>query len=66
MLTREIPNVSSVHMSDSGYMTSELFSGFLYHISRHKLHRKFLLILDRYASHCKNPDVLEKASELGV
>jgi hypothetical protein len=63
---RGMPNGSTVHMSDSGYMTSEIFSAFLGHFSRYKPQGKVLLILDGHTSHCKDPDMLEKASELGV
>jgi hypothetical protein len=63
---RGMPNGSTVHMSDSGYMTSEIFSAFLGHFSRYKPQGKVLLILDGHASHCKDPDMLEKTSELGV
>jgi hypothetical protein len=34
--SRGMPNGSTMHMSDSGYMTSEIFSTFLDHVSRYK------------------------------
>lgn len=44
--SKGMPNGSVVHMSDSGYMTSEAFSVFLDHVSRCKPRGKVLLILD--------------------
>jgi hypothetical protein len=59
--SRGMPIGSTMHMSDSGYMTSEIFSTFLDRVSRYKPQGKVLLILDGHAAHCKDPDVLEKA-----
>jgi hypothetical protein len=39
---------------------------FFDHISRYKPKGKVPLILDRHASHCKDPDVPEKATELVI
>ena len=64
--SKGMPNGSVVHMSESGYMTSEIFSAFLDHISKYKPQGRILLIVDGHSSHCKDPDVLDKASWLGV
>lgn len=64
--SKGMPNGSVVHMSETGYMTSKVFSAFLDHISKHKPQGRILLIVDGHSSHCKDPDVLDKASRLGV
>lgn len=64
--SKGLPNGSSIQMSESGYMISELFSSFLDHLNKYKPHGKILLILDGHASHCKDPNVLDKASNLGI
>jgi hypothetical protein len=42
--SKGMPNKSVVHMSDSGYMTPEVFSVFLDHISRYKPQGRILLM----------------------
>jgi hypothetical protein len=44
--SKGMPNGSVVHMSDSGYMTSEVFSAFLNHIYKYKPQGRVLLIVD--------------------
>jgi hypothetical protein len=61
-----MPNGSVVHMSETGYTTSKVFSASLDHISKYKPQGRIPLIVDGHSSHCKNSDVLDKASRLGV
>jgi hypothetical protein len=46
-----LPPGSSVAMSDSGYITTDIFLNWLHHISQHKVPGKALLLLDGHASH---------------
>ncbi|GFG32296.1 hypothetical protein Cfor_02693 [Coptotermes formosanus] len=64
--SKGMPNGSVVHMSECGYMTSQVFSAFLNHIYKYKPQGRVLLIVDGHSSHCKDPDVLDKVSRLGV
>jgi hypothetical protein len=56
--SKGMPNGSVVHMSESVNMTSKVFSAFL----DHKPQGRILLIVDGHPSHCKDPDMLDKAS----
>ncbi|XP_035217370.1 uncharacterized protein LOC118190721 [Stegodyphus dumicola] len=53
--SKGLPNGSTLEMSDSGYMTSEVFNKFLDHLNKHKPQGKILLIIDGHAKiriHC--------------
>ncbi|KAJ8871576.1 hypothetical protein PR048_027902 [Dryococelus australis] len=58
-----LPPGSVVFMSDSGYITTELFRKFLGHFVTHKPQGKKtnLLVLDGHSTHVSDPDILQFA-----
>ena len=69
LLGRDVPPGSLVQISDSGYISNELFCKWLQHFIEYvkpTLEKKILLLLDGHASHCKNVDALQLAVANGV
>jgi len=56
-----LPPGSSVAMSDSGYITTDIFLKWLQHFSQHKVPGKAILLLDGHASHVKSIAVIDLA-----
>ena len=56
-----LPPGSSVAMSDSGYITTDIFLHWLHHFNQHKIPGKVLLLLDGHASHVKSISVIDFA-----
>ena len=58
-----MPARTIVKMSESGYISSELFLFWLQHFNSHRTQGKVILILDGHTSHVKNLEVLDFASQ---
>ena len=56
-----LPPGSSVAMSDSGYITTDIFIKWLQHFNQHKVPGKAILLLDGHASHVKSIAVIDLA-----
>lgn len=68
-LSNGAPPGTKVVISDSGYITSELFVNWLQHFINfvHPTQdRKVLLLLDGHTTHCKNMEALILAKEYGI
>ncbi|KAJ8882616.1 hypothetical protein PR048_014427 [Dryococelus australis] len=63
-----LPPGSVVFMSDSGYITIELFREFLEHFITHKPQGKKtnLLVLDGHSTHVSDPDILQFAVDNNI
>lgn len=58
-----MPPGTAVKMSESGYISSELFLFWLQHFNSHRTQGKVVLLLDGHASHVKSLAVLEYACQ---
>jgi DDE superfamily endonuclease/helix-turn-helix, Psq domain len=61
-----LPPGSSVAMSDSGYITTDIFLTWLHHFNQHKAPGKVLLLLDGHAPHVKSISVIDLAQSYDI
>jgi len=53
-------------MSDSSYITTDVFVQWLHHFNQHRVPRKVILLLDGHASHVKSIDVIDLAVSYNI
>jgi hypothetical protein len=61
-----LPPGSSVAMSDSGYITTDIFLNWLQHFNQHKVPGKVILLLDGHSSHVKSIAVIDLAVSYNI
>jgi len=60
------PPGSLIEMSESGYISADLFLSWLKHFNRYRLAGNCILIVDGHASHVKSLEVLDYANENNI
>jgi len=61
-----LPPGSCVAMSDSSYITTDIFVQWLHHFNQHRVPGKLILLLDGHASHVNSIDVIDLAVSYNI